>query len=249
MIEDKSFVFHYIPIKAAADRLEVSTDRLILEGMKCTISLYFVNQSNKTLHYAPLNYEKGWSQIKHLLKFGYKWHDYTKGEMLELVTIRQLDLLAKGILTEKDALLLHPEGNHWLAYRFTPLLRFIHANYLTNTFYPVNLDHVFILRSELETLKAELEAPKQLDDDEIESSEAGALTKQDRRELIFAKWIEDSKMTREEVSSMKRLDVWKRLQEIDRHLFGVEMDNFFKAQKIIKFKPGRKPHATNQPDL
>ncbi|OYX05461.1 MAG: hypothetical protein B7Z05_06610, partial [Thiotrichales bacterium 32-46-8] len=70
MIEDKSFVFNYIPIKAAANRLETSTDRLILECMKCTIGLYFVNQSNKALAYAPLSYLQGWSQLKHLLRIG-----------------------------------------------------------------------------------------------------------------------------------------------------------------------------------
>jgi hypothetical protein len=245
MIEDKSFVFHYIPLKAAANRLETSTDRLILECMKCTIGLYFVNQSSKTLHYAPLNYENGWGRLKNALKIGYKWHDYSKGEMLELVTIRQLDLLAKGILTEKDALLLHPDGDHWLAYRFTPLLQFIHVNYRTNKFYPVTLDHVFMLRSELEPLKAALEAPKQLDDGESELSDPDALTQQDRREIIFAQWIEESKMTREEISNMKRADVWESLRQIDCRLFNANMENFFRDQAIMKFKPGRKPKTIN----
>lgn len=238
MIEDKSFVFNYIPIKAAANRLDTSTDRLILECMKCTIGLYFVNQSSKTLHYAPLNYENGWGRLKHALKIGFKWQDYSKGEMLELVTIKQLDLLAKGILTEKDALLLHPDGDYWLAYRFTPILQFIHANYLINRFHPVTLDHVFMLRSELKTLQAALEAPKQLDEDEPEPTEKETLTRQEQRELIFFEWLNDK--DEHKVSLMKKEDVLSELRKIDPHLFMGDQKHFFRLQKRIVFKSGRK---------
>lgn len=238
MIEDKSFVFNCIPIKAAADKLETSTDRLILECMKSTISLYFVNQSLKLLEYAPLSYLKGWNRLKHLVRVGYEHITYNKGEMLEIITIKQLDYLAKGVLTEEDALILHPDGDYYLVHSINPLFRYFHVNFLINKYHSINLDHVFMLRSELADVKAAIEAPKQLDDDEVESSETGALTKQERREFIFFNWLKDQ--DEHQVSLMKKDDVLNDLRKIDPYLFMGDQKHFFRLQKRIIFKSGRK---------
>jgi hypothetical protein len=239
MIEDKSFVFHYIPIKGAANKLDVSTDRLILECMKGTVSLYVVNQSNKLLEYVPLSHLQGWAQLKKLLRYGHKSLHITKGEMIKLQFIADLDHLAKGILTEDKPLMLHPDGDYYLSNSVNPLFRYFHANYLINKFHPITLDHVFMLRSELKTLKAELEAPKQLDDDEPAPTESGAQTRQEQRELIFFEWLKGQE-DEHKVSLMKKEDVLVELRKIDPHLFMGEQKHFFRLQKRIVFKSGRK---------
>jgi hypothetical protein len=246
MIEDSNFVFNYVPINYAANKLEVSTDTIILEAMKGTISLYVVNQTRKILIYAPIDYLKGLenskkmlsAMFKHFFHIGYKSIPHTKGKMLELRSVNQLDYLAKGILTEKECLEFDDERTCYLVGSIFPLFRMIHANFLFYKYRPVTLEHVFILRSELLDLKASLTAPKQLDEGEP-PAEAGKLTKQEQRELIFFAWLADK--DEYEVSLMKKEAVWAELRKIDPRLFSTEYKNFFRDQKRIIFKSGRKP--------
>lgn len=238
MIEDSNFVFNYVPITYTANKLEVSTDKIILEAMIGTISLYFVNQSVKVLAYAPLEYLKGWAKFKHILRTGYKTELFSKGNMIELKTVHALDFLAKGVLTEKDGFFIHPDGGYYLVHSINPIFRYLHANFLINKFHSITLDQVFILRSDLAELKESLTAPKQLDEDEVEDNQSGALTRQEQRELIFFEWLTDK--NEHTVSQMKKEEVLAELRKINPHLFMGDQKHFFRLQKRITFKSGRK---------
>ncbi len=97
----------------------------------------------------------------------------------------------------------------------------------------------FILRADLPDLIALLNKPKQLDEDEVEDSQSGSLTKQEQRELVFFAWL--AERDEYEVSLMKKETVWAELRKIDPRLFSTEYKNFFRDQKRIVFKSGRKP--------
>lgn len=241
MIEDSNFVFNYAPIGFVAEKMEVTTNRLILEAMKGTIALYFVNQSNKGLSYVPNEYRSKFSIHKHILQFKYKHLAFMRGEMIKLQSILQLDLLAKGVLTERESFLTHPEGGFYLAGSLNPLWGFIAHNFILNKFHPITLDKVFILRSELPVLKESLTAPKELDEDETEDNQSGALTKQEQRELIFFEWLTDK--NEHMVSQMKKEEVLAELRKINPHLFMGDQKHFFRLQKRITFKSGRKAES------
>jgi hypothetical protein len=65
------------------------------------------------------------------------------------------------------------------------------------------------------------------------------MSKQSQREEIFLRWL--AKKDKTLVSNMKKDEVWEELRKIDHRLFSVEPKNFFRDQKIVTFKPGRKP--------
>lgn len=238
MIEDSNFVFNYAPIGFVAEKMEVTTNRLILEAMRGTISLYFVNQSLKALAYAPLKKRTWFSFIKDYFEIGYKRLQFMKGDMIELRSIGMLDFLAKGILTEHECFLIHPDGGYYLSGTLHPVTRLISPNMVLHKFSPITLDHVFILRSELPVLKESLTAPKELDEGEAEDNQSGALTKQEQRELIFFGWLTDK--DEHTVSQMKKEEVLAELRKINPHLFMGDQKHFFRLQKRITFKSGRK---------
>lgn len=237
MIQDSHFVFNYVPLKYVAEMFGVGVDAIILESMIGTINLYAVNQSHKALSYAPSSYRSGFSAHKHLLNYKYKYLGYKKADMIPIISIGLLDMLAKDVLTERELFLLHPEGGYYLVGSINPLWRWTTPNFLINKFHPIALDHVFILRSDLPTLKESLEKPQELEEGE-EPAEAGKLTKQQQRELIFFAWLADK--DEHEVSLMKKDDVLAELRKIDPHLFMGDQKHFFRLQKRIIFKSGRK---------
>ncbi|MCL4556720.1 MAG: hypothetical protein M1572_07540 [Gammaproteobacteria bacterium] len=238
MIEDSNFVFNYVPIGFVAEKVEVTTNRLILEAMKGTIDLYVVNQSHKGLTYAPSSYRSGLRAYWHLFNYKYKHLSHKKADMIRLMHIGLLDMLAKGVLTERELFLIHPEGGYYLVGSINPLLRWTTPNFLLNRFDSITLDHVFILRSELPVLKESLTAPKQLDEDETEDNQSGAPTKQEQRELVFFAWLADK--DEHTVSQMKKEEVLAELRKINPHLFMGDQKHFFRQQKRIIFQSGRK---------
>lgn len=239
MIEDSNFVYHYVPFSFVTERLKIAEDKIIWAALRGEVSLYFVNQSVKALAYAPLKNRRWYSFIKDYFEIGYKRLKFVKGEMVELRSILLLDFLVKGILTEKECFLIHPDGGYYLSGSLNPLIRLISPNMVLNKFSPVTFDQVHILRADLPDLIALLNKPKQLDEDEVEDSQSGSLTKQEQRELVFFAWL--AERDEYEVSLMKKETVWAELRKIDPRLFSTEYKNFFRDQKRIVFKSGRKP--------
>lgn len=232
MIDEKELIFHYMPIKKVADKFEVSITGLILESLIGTIKLYAVNQSRKSITYAPLHKKPFYVRFfTYIFETGYDVVTLKKGQMIKLSHLHHFDYLAKGLLTEKDLLIVNSDSGKYMFRPLTP-------NLLFNRYAPVTLDHIYVLHSELATLKAALEAPIQLDDDEPAPTETGALTRQEQRELIFIAWLNDK--DEHKVSLMKKEDVLQELRKIDPYLFMGDQKHFFRLQKRITFKSGRK---------
>jgi hypothetical protein len=110
-------------------------------------------------------------------------------------------------------------------------------------FFSISFDNVFIRIADAISLKETLLKEKE----ELEGAEPendpnslinGKVTKQTLRERIFLTWLSDKDF--ESVSDMKKEDVWTELHKLDHSLFSVEPKNFFRDQKIITFKSGRK---------
>lgn len=241
MIEDNNFVYHYVPFSFVTERLKIAEDKIIWAALRGTISLYFPNQSSKRLHYAPTSYLKGWGRLKNFLGIGYSKRILKKGDMVELSTVHTIDLLAKGILTEQEALFINPENGDCLVNSIEPIFRYLHANFLFHKFHPITLDHIYILRADLPELIMSLKEPKQLDAGETESEDSLVLTKQEQRELIFYEWLTDK--DEQKVSQMKKEEVLAELRKINPHLFMGDQKHFFRQQKRITFKSGRKAES------
>ncbi|HQT05423.1 MAG TPA: hypothetical protein PLU46_10595, partial [Thiotrichales bacterium] len=66
-------------------------------------------------------------------------------------------------------------------------------------------------------------------------------SKQEQRELIFFEWLTDK--NEHMVSQMKKEEVLAELRKINPHLFMGDQKHFFRLQKRITFKSGRKAES------
>lgn len=97
----------------------------------------------------------------------------------------------------------------------------------------ITIDDLIISKNSIDKLSALL---KNDTPEHISKSEA---SKQEQRELIFFEWLTDK--NEHMVSQMKKEEVLAELRKINPHLFMGDQKHFFRLQKRITFKSGRKP--------
>jgi hypothetical protein len=112
---------------------------------------------------------------------------------------------------------------------------------IRNTFHKINFEDLLIpiesAKNLQKIIKQELEDLVSEYYEEI-NGDKKRLTKQAEREKVFINWLTDKDTNL--VANMKKEDVWEEMRKFDRSLFSVEPKNFFRDQKIITFKSGRK---------
>jgi len=99
----------------------------------------------------------------------------------------------------------------------------------------ITIDDVIIAKNSINKLSALL---KNDTPEHISKSEA---SKQEQRELIFYEWLTDK--DEHKVSQMKKEEVLAELRKINPHLFMGDQKHFFRLQKRITFKSGRKAES------
>lgn len=249
MIEDSTFIFKYEPLSVALDRLNITLRELFIVAMEDNLSLYVVNQSNKALIYAPAVKKPRFSFLHSLFRTDYKTVSYKKGEMIKLQYVKQIDLLAKGVMNELDCFMIHAESREFLVGKFHPLFRWMNLNAILNEFHPITLDHIFIPEHSIIKYQLALKGTtiqEILDEIRQENvneglpleTEAEVMNKQRQRELIFYEWLTDK--DEHKVSQMKKEEVLAELRKVNPHLFMGDQKHFFRLQKRIIFKSGRK---------
>ena len=97
-------------------------------------------------------------------------------------------------------------------------------------------EDVISLYEILKKEKEELDTPPNSDSQSLTS--VTKETKQTKREKVFLTWLQNKNNS--EIAQMKKEDVLEQLRRIDPHLFMGDQKHFFRLQKIIEFKPGRK---------
>lgn len=238
-MEENSLFFNYLTADYVANELNIDHDDLTLRAMQRQINFYYPVKSTKIMYFIPRSSAK-----KPLVLFLYlAWGKIStgllpqktviKGEMICLNLQKHLDLLAKNILNEKDIFFLDQQNNTLL------LDWFIKTR---NNFDSISFSDIYILPQDVLSLKnimidelAEIEQ-ESLNGDETTLNKE---TKQTQREKVFLTWLYDKDEV--EVANMKKEDVLKDLETIDPHLFMGNQKHFFRIQKIIEFKSGRKP--------
>ncbi|GAB55005.1 hypothetical protein GPUN_0873 [Glaciecola punicea ACAM 611] len=199
-------------------------------GIRKKILFYAVNQSEKYVHMIR------WGEIDHPT---YKARIYErekktfvdKGEMLPLFKIHQFDKLFKGALNEID--LFEDIGDYHELVEPQQSLRLFNMHLRDSDLTPptefknIEYKHIFIHAKNIEAIEKLLK-----------TQSSPKANKQTRREIVFIKWLKNKEELA--VSNMKKDDVWEELRKLDPHLFASEHKNFFRIQKIITFKPGRK---------
>ena len=78
----------------------------------------------------------------------------------------------------------------------------------------------------------------------LENPKKEKVNKQQQREALFSGWLEGQNT--DAVSNMRKEDVWEELRKIDSTLFNASSRHFFRNQKMITFKAGRKFQQTGQ---
>ena len=208
--------------------------KVFVAGIRKDVLFYTINQSDKCVQmvrWGERETEDG--------RFSGRFHEaeklliVTRGQALPIQHVDQFDKLYKRSLNEID-LFVDIEGFHEpIEFQMSEYLFEMHAQRGTLTrpsdFETINLENVFVRNSDLDTIA-------RVASGEAENKES----KQTRRENVFIKWLQGK--DHQVVSNMKKDDVWEELRKLDRMLFGVESKNFFRDQKIITFKSGRKPN-------
>lgn len=239
-MEDKSLFFNYFTAGYVANKLNIDPDELTLRAMQKQVNFYYPVKSTKIMHFIPRSSLKKPSVLFLYLVWGKisaKWlskKTVIKGSMVCLNLPKHLDLLGKNILDEKDIFFLDKQNNTLL------LDWFIKTR---NNFSSINFADIYILPQDaqllLKLINDELDetGKEALSRDEVTLSKKE--TKQTAREKVFLAWLHDKDEA--DVVNMKKEDVLMDLRMIDPHLFMGNQKHFFRIQKIIEFKSGRKP--------
>ncbi len=237
--------FEYIPATDFIDALEMHPRDLIFRAMRKQITLYYPVRSEKYLTYYPVT--KTNSSLKALwmtlrtflfLSIGLDNRRYQSGQIIPIRGIDTLNNLATNSLNE-SLIFSYCYETDSITHRHEILRNKFHEVNFCDVL--VEVDDALQLRQIVLDEKAHLEEENQ--SSEGQDTLTKPLTKQAKREEVLLIWLKEKELqgiNRDQVSNMKKDDVWKELQEMDRRLFNVEPKNFFRDQKIITFKSGRK---------
>jgi len=222
-----------IPFSAILDKYTKSPQKIkeyFVAGIRKKILFYAVNQSEKHVHMIR------WSEdeLDRPRYFEKEENIFVvKGKMLPLAKIHQFDKLFKGALNEID--LFEDIGDYHELVEYQRDLK-LFPDYAENSnltspidFMDIEYKHIFIEAKNIETIE-----------NAVKAQSSPKANKQTQREAVFVEWLhnQDELVVRE----MKVADVWGELRKLKPHLFNVEHRTFFRVQKIMTFKPGRKPN-------
>jgi hypothetical protein len=235
----QSFI-NYIPANELIEILEIKQSELILSAMRKQVKLYYPNKSVKHLTYYPAN--KVGNSFKAfmilLITFflpiwGVERRSYATGEILQIKGSYNLNALGTNTLSE-SLLFSYCHSTDTILLRHEKLINKFHFIQFKDIL--VDWDEAIELRKIL--FQEDKEIAEELAESAGQTSPFRLKTKQSQREKIFLNWLQDKDESH--VSDMKKEDVWKELQQLNLRLFSVEPKNFFRDQKIITFKSGRK---------
>lgn len=236
MAKERITFFDLIPFSTIVEKYVKSPEQLkeiFVAGIRQKALFYVVNQADKYVHMIRWGYEE-LEEPPHERRFyeAEKRIIFARGDMLPITSVYQFDRLFKGVLNEIDLFVDIDGLDELIEYQQSDHLFKMHADneMLTapSDFMDVRFEHVFIRACDLKSI-----------DDLMKAGPKPKETKQDQREKVFVEWLKDK--DRSVVANMKKDHVWEELRKIDQRLFGVEPKNFFRDQKIITFKSGRKP--------
>jgi hypothetical protein len=233
-IESIMFV-DLVPFSIVAEqyiRTSQELKKIFIAGIRQQVLFYSVNQSNKRV----IMIRWGYQDIDQY-PYETKVHEEEKtmislkGYMLPIIKIGQFDKLFKGVLNEIE-LFRDLEGfDELIQYQQDEDLFDMNSRkeILTppSDFRDIDLKHIFIRACD----------PKVIEDI-IKGDNIAKEDKQTRREKVFIEWLKDKEDLA--VCNMKKVEVWAELLKLDHRLFSVKSKNFFRDQKIITFKSGRK---------
>lgn len=232
MTKESSTFFDLIPFTDIANKLIKTPEGLrevFIEGIRKTVHFYAINQSDKCVQMIRWGYEDELGRPPYHEEE--KMMIFSRGQVLPISQVDQFDKLFKGVLNEIDLYKDIDGFDELIEYQQDQHLYDINVEHRMQSspsdFKDINLDHVFIRNSDLDTIKEVINGGLDKKKD-----------KQAQREEIFIDWLKDKDYAA--VSNMKKDDVWSELQKIDRSLFSVESKTFFRVQQIITFKSGRK---------
>lgn len=244
-MKNKIAFFNCIPAALLTESLGLSKSDLILRAMRKHIHFYYANKTPKNLKYITLTDSiklgKSWPyKLFGLIPNGLIETLFVdKGEMIEFSKPVQFDLLGKGVLSETEMFFMHPYKKQSHIVLFENKRDKKHKP----RFEPVFFQDILVTSEDaiklIETLKQEEDELKEEQNTEDNTNSITKReTKQSKRERIFVTWLQDkNELT---VSNMKKENVLEELRQIDPHLFMGDQKHFFRRQKIIEFKPGRK---------
>jgi hypothetical protein len=226
----------YIPANEIVSLFDIDRKELIFRAMRKHVEFVYPLKSQKSLSYYPVPKDKGIFEIfvlitRVFLPFGVENRSYPPGHLIKITDLKFLNALGLNILNELNLLTRFDNENKSLL-GYEKIRNTFHKIYFEDLLIPIesakNLSK--FIKQELEDLVSESFE---------ENNEAiKRETKQAKREKIFINWLTDKNL--DEVANMKKEDVWEKMKKLDRSLFGVESKHFFRDQKIVTFKSGRK---------
>jgi hypothetical protein len=228
----------YVPANELIEKLNLHQRDLVFRAMRKQVALYYPVKSEKYVTYYSVkkvsNVFKALFMVLRtfLLSFlGLDNRRYHTGKIIQIRGHESLNALAVNALNESLV----------FSYCFDSDSVMNKLENFRNKFHMINFDDVlvsveaaFVLRDILISEKQEIE----LEQADCEDDLIKPKTKQTKREEVFLTWLQGKDEV--QVSNIKKEEVWVELQQMDQQLFNVESKNFFRDQKIITFKSGRK---------
>jgi hypothetical protein len=213
-----SILNHYT-LEKAASLLRASPDEILQNAVNGTVTLSFIIKSSRTLifDYKELGIDEDGQPCLTTIIPHYHTRPVTQGSYIPLSQKLMLDIYTNKTIFEHAAIPADENSCY-----------FSHDPHPSNV---IHIDELVITREEFERFKT---TSNQLNN-EVNSKKP---RKQDLRESIFSNWLKDQ--DKHQVSLMKKEDVLKELRRIDPHLFMGDQKHFFRLQKLIAFKSGRK---------
>lgn len=236
--------FDYYPASSLKELLDLDQRDVILRALQKHISLYYLNQTDKVIFFID---RQKLSKIKKTLRYlliksvpieECEYRPIEKGNYIKIKHDGFLNLLAKNLLSEHELLLTSIGFENEITYiniDGKPSKLFDLPSISFNNIY-LKTDDIFSLN---DTLKKEKEELDTTSDHEASSQPPFSKeTKQTKREKVFLTWLQEKDHS--DIAQMKKEDVLEQLRSINPHLFMGDQKHFFRLQKIIEFKSGRK---------
>lgn len=234
------FFHDYISADELIKKFKINQNALIIRAMRRQVPFYYAVKSDKRLTYFPAKSVNTFAKAiftflrTSLLPFqGLDYRSYAAGRIIPIRYLDDLNALGTNTLSEIAV----------LAYCYDT--ESVNSGYgkLWNKYHPIYFKDVLISIDDAVELRQILESEREeLEEQHSEHIEEDALlkpkTKQTKREEIFLTWLQGKDEA--QVINIKKEEVWEELQQMDQQLFNVEPKNFFRDQKIITFKSGRK---------
>ena len=226
----------YIPANEIVSLFDIDRKELIFRAMRKHVEFVYPLKSQKSLSYYPIPKQKGIFEFfilltRFFLPFGVENRTYPPGHLIKITDLTFLNALGLNILNELNLLTSIDHENKYLC----------GYEKIRNTFHKINFEDLLIpiesAKNLQKIIKQELEDLVSEYYEEI-NGDKKRLTKQAEREKVFINWLTDKDTNL--IANMKKEDVWEEMRKFDRSLFSVEPKNFFRDQKIITFKSGRK---------